>query len=233
MAAAERGLVDMFLPVSLATAAGNGLVGSRLPFQVVPNFMPDDTGEPQGDAEPYLAQLPVEDYLLFVGALGRFKGVDVLLRAYASLTNPPPLVLIGYQTSDWPGLAEGCPRNVVVLKDWPHHAVMEAWRRSMMALVPSVVAETFGLVVIEAMSAGRPVIASRLGGLVDLVADGETGILVRPGDPSALGQAIERLLMNPNLRGRMGQAALCKVSEFQAASVVPRIEHAYKRVLSR
>ena len=84
----------------------------------------------------------------------------------------------------------------------------------------------------EAMSTGRPVIASRTGGLADLVADGETGLLVQPGNPLELRQAIERLLANPDLRKRMGQAALHKVVEFRASSIVPRIERVYEDVVS-
>ena len=228
----RRGAVDVFLTVSQPAAVGNGLVGSRLPFQVVPNFMPADVNM-QGDPEPYVAQLPAEDYLLFVGALSWQKGVDVLLRAYAGLTNAPPLVLIGYPKPEWSISSVDCPGNVLVLKDWPRYAVMEAWRRSIMALAPSVVPETFGMVVMEAMSTGRPVIASRIGGLIDLVADGETGFLVQPGDSLALQQAIERLLADPDLRRRMGQAALRKVVEFQASTVVPRIEHVYEELLQK
>jgi glycosyltransferase involved in cell wall biosynthesis len=232
MGLAERGLVDMFLPVSQAVAVGNGLLGGRLPFQVVHNFIPDDVSVPQGDPEPYLAQLPAGDYLLFVGALSRQKGVDVLLRAYAGLTNAPPLVLIGYPTPEWSILSADCPANVFVFMNWPRYAVMEAWRRSILALLPSVGPESCPTVVMEAMSIGRPVIASRIGGIIDLVADGETGFLVRPGDSLALQQAIERLLADPDLRGRMGQAALRKVVEFQASSVVPRIEQVYEQVLA-
>jgi glycosyltransferase involved in cell wall biosynthesis len=229
----RRGAVDMFLPVSQPAAVGNGLVGSRLPFQVIPNFLPSEAGVPEGDIEPYLAQLPSEDYLLFAGALSRQKGVDVLLRAYAGLPKAPPLVLIGYPTPEWSILSVDCPDNVFVLKAWPRYAIMEAWRRSMLALAPSVVPETFGMVVMEAMSTGCPVIASRIGGLVDLVADGETGFLVQPGDSLALQQAIERLLADPDLRRRMGQAALRKVVEFQASTVVPRIEQVYEELLQK
>lgn len=231
MSLAERSLVDMFLPNSQATAIGSGLVGSRLPFRVIPHFIPGDIAMLHGDAESYLAQLPAEEYLLFVGALGRHKGVDVLLRAYAGLTNAPPLVLIGLPTPHWPTLSVDCPANVFVFKNWPSYAIMEAWRRSMMALVPSVWSEPFGLVVLEAMSVARPVIASRIGGPIDLVADGETGFLVQPDDPLALQQAIERLLADPDLRSRMGQAALRKFSEFQVSTLVPRFEQVYQEVL--
>jgi glycosyltransferase involved in cell wall biosynthesis len=228
----ERGAADMFLAVSQAVAVGNGLTGKRLPFQVIPNFMPCDAAVLQGNSEPYLAQLPAGDFLLFAGAFGYAKGVDVLLRAYTGLTDAPPLVLIGYPTPDWPLLAAHCPDNVVVLTNWPRHAVIEAWRRSMIALAPSVWPEPFCIAVLEAMWTGRPVIASRTGGLVDLVADGETGLLVEPGDPSDLQQAIKRLLAHPHLRARMGQAALRKVKDFQAGTVVPRIEQVYEQVLS-
>src|SRR5947209_20560861 len=110
---------------------------------------------------------------------------------------------------------------------------MHAWRRSVVALLPSVGPESCPTAVMEAMSLGCPVVASRIGGLVDLVADGETGLLVEPGNPSALQQAIERLLANPNLGRRMGQVALRKVVEFQASTVVPRIEHVYEELLQK
>lgn len=230
MSQAERGSVDMFLPNSQAVAAGNGLIGSRLPFQVIPHFIPDN-GKVHGDAKPYLAQLPAGDYLLYVGALGLHKGVDVLLRAYSGLTNAPPLVLIGFPTPHWSISSADCPENVFVFNNWPRYAVMEAWRHSMMGFVPSVWAEPFGLVVLEAMSVGRPVIASRTGGIIDLVTESETGLLVQPGDPLALRAAIEQLLADPDLRSRMGQAALRKFSEFQVSALVPRFEQVYKDVL--
>ena len=231
MSLIERGLVDMFLPISQATAIGNGLADGRLPFQVIPNLMPSDICVSQGDTQPYLAQLPAEEYLLFVGALGRHKGVDVLLRAYTSLTNAPPLVLIGIPSTHWSISSMDSLANVFVFKNWPRYAVMEAWRRSLMALVPSVWPEPCPAVAQEAMLAGKPVIASRIGGITELVTNGETGFLVQPGDPSALQQAIERLLANPDLRNRMGQAALRKASEWRASALVPRFEQVYQDVL--
>ena len=231
MGHAERNVVDMYLAVSQSTAIDNGLVGSHQPYQVIPNFMHDHAIDLQGDAEPYLSQLPPEGFLLFAGALSKQKGVDVLLRAYAGLTHAPPLVLIGYQTRDWAAIARNCPANVFILNDWPRYAVIEAWHRCSIALAPSVGPEAFGLVVVEAMSAGRPVIASRIGGMADLVIDGETGLLIEPRDTKALQIAIEHLLSNPELCNRMRQAALQKVVEFQASAIVPRIEQVYEELL--
>jgi len=230
MGAVERATVDMYLPISQAVALKNGLVDSHVPFQVIPNFVPNAVGESIPDSDPYLAQLPKEDYLLFVGDLSRDKGIEVLLRAYVDLVNPPPLVLIGRKCADTP--AE-FPRNVIFLNSWPHEAVMAAWRRSSIALAPSAWPEPFGLVVIEAMAAGRPVIASRTGGLPDIVVDGETGLLVPPGDPDALRQALERLLADRELRERMGQAGRRRVTEFRARTIVPLVEQIYQMVLTK
>jgi glycosyltransferase involved in cell wall biosynthesis len=230
MGVAERRGVDRFLPVSQAVAAGNGLVGSGLPFQVVPNFITQRL-EAMEDVGHYLAQLPAQDYLLFVGALGRAKGVDVLLRAYAELPVAPPLVLIGVQTPDFQVPSGSPSQRIVLLQDWPHHAVMEAWRRCSVAIVPSIVPESFGLVAAEAMAHGRAVIAARVGALPELITDGETGLLVPPGDASALRQAIARLLADQDLRERVGQAARQRSAAFQASAVVPRFEGVYEQVL--
>jgi glycosyltransferase involved in cell wall biosynthesis len=83
----------------------------------------------------------------------------------------------------------------------------------------------------EAMAMGRPVIASRIGGLCDIVVDGETGFLVPPGDPLALQKAMQCLLDDPVRREHMGAMAKQRVVEFQAKTVVPRIEQVYSEVL--
>lgn len=222
MSARERAAVDMFLPVSQAAASGNGLTeGDR--FQVIPNFMPVKAcaGEEIGS---YLAQLPDEPFLLFVGDLRRDKGLDVLLRAYARLKKAPPLVMIG---KVWPETPEVFPPKAIVLRNWPNEAVLAAWARSLVAIVPSVWPEPFGIVIIEAMASGRPVIASNTGGISDIVEDGVSGLLVPPGDDVALGRSIERLLADPELRDRLGQSALKRAADFKAAAVVPRIEQVY------
>jgi glycosyltransferase involved in cell wall biosynthesis len=227
---AEWAAVDMFLPISNAVAEASGLVGSRLPYQVMPEFVADDVAAPGGDPEPWLSQLPEGDFLLFVGGLRRVKGIEVLLEAYAGLPAPPPLAIVGYTCPDPAGAIE-FPAGVCVLRDWPNEAVLHAWRRCLFGLVPSIWAEPFGIVALEAMAAGRPVIASRIGGLADLVADGETGLLVPHGDPAALRQAMARLLADPSLRERMGRAAQGRLSQYLARSVVPRFEAVYRRVL--
>ena len=225
----ERKSVDMFLAVSQVTAVYNGLAGSGLPYQVVPNFIPDDLGSEQDSHNPLLDQLPKDGYLLFVGDLSSEKGIKVLLQAYKSLKNAPPLVLIGRRTSDTPN---ELPPNVFMMGSWPHGAVMQAWKRSCISLVPSVWNEPFGMVVIEAMSEGRPVIASHTGGIPDIVTHGVSGLLITPGEVESLQQAIELLLARPEMREQMGKAAKLRSTEFLASLVVPRIELIYQSIIN-
>jgi glycosyltransferase involved in cell wall biosynthesis len=219
--------VDMFLAVSQVIAKNNGLVDSGFPYQVVPNFVSDDLELEQESHNPILDQLPKDGFLLFVGDLSGEKGIPVLLRAYAGLKNAPPLVLIGRSSNDTP---KELPPNVLMLGSWPHSAVMQAWKRSSIALVPSVWTEPFGMVVIEAMSTGRPVIASQVGGILDIVTHGESGLLVTPGDPESLREAIEMLLSKPEMREQMGKAAQQRSAGFRASVVVPRIEQIYRSI---
>jgi glycosyltransferase involved in cell wall biosynthesis len=227
-AAFERHAVDMYLPVSYATAVGNGLPGSGLPFQVIPNFLVAPEGDVSSRTEPYLSQLPNERFLLFVGDLARHKGVEVLLNAYSAIDAAPPLVLIGKAK---PTAAFDLPPKTRLLVNWPHDAVREAERRSLAMVVPSTWGEPCPLVVIEALAAGRPLIASRIGGIPEIVEDGLNALLVPPGDAGALGRALRRLVADPDLAARLGQAALARGESYRASAIVPRFEQVYDRVL--
>ena len=91
--------------------------------------------------------------------------------------------------------------------------------------------ETFGLVVIEAMAMGTPVVAARVGGLPEIVVDGETGVLVERG-PAAFAQALVALLQNPSRRARMGMAGQARVQElFTADAMLDRIEDVYEEAV--
>ena len=222
----ERRLVDVFLPVSQATAAGNGLTAADR-YEVVPNFMPERPPVAENVAA-YLAQLPAGPFLLFVGDMRRDKGIEVLLAAYASLEAAPPLVLIGKAWSETPSTF---PPNVVVLTDWPNAAVLAAWQRCLFGIVPSLWPEPFGIVIIEAMAASKPVIASSVGGIPEIISDGREGLLIAPGDAGALRSAMSRLLGDAGLREKMGLAGLQKAASYQSGAIVPRIERVYELLL--
>lgn len=226
----ERRTVDMFLPVSQAVAAGNGLVGGRAPYRVIPNFIPDDVAATSDETAECLADLPADGFLLFVGALNRHKGVEPLLRAYSELRDAPPLVLIG---STWPDTPKAFPANAIVLKNWTQRAVMAAWQRCSIGIVPSVWPEPWGAVAMEAMMVGKPVVASRTGGLADIVAHERTGLLVPPGDVAALRDALQTLIDDPAKRAAFGEAGRRRVQErFTTSVVVPEIEGVYRDLLN-
>jgi glycosyltransferase involved in cell wall biosynthesis len=219
-ALAER-TVDMFLPVSTAVAVESRLAERGLPYRVVPNFVGDEL---TGDAdEGLLARLPVEPFILFAGDVTADKGVDVLLDAYGRLREAPPLVLIGRRRQ----AASELPPNVIALGALPHEAVIAALNRCLVAVVPSIVPDACPTVLIEAMAAARPVVAAASGGIVDLVDDGADGLLVPPNDVPALASALQRLLLSPELREQISEAARRRSAEFRASAVVPRIEAVY------
>ena len=225
----ERRLVDRFLPVSNAIAVGSKLPAARRPTKSCP--ISSATTLLRFMAKPTtLEQLPKHPFILFVGDLRRFKGVHVLIEAYAGLIGAPPLVLIGRKCHDTP---THWPKNVHVFHDWPHAAVMHAWSRSMMGVLPSVGPEACGIVLLEAMASGKPMIASTAGGIPDIVDDNVNGLLVQPGDPRGLAQAIRALVADEPLRGRLAAGALRKAAAFKASNVVPRIEAVYRDVLDR
>ena len=145
--------------------------------------VPDRVGEPE---EP--------PHVLYVGRLAEEKGVRELAEAARGL----PLVVVG----DGPlrGLLPQATGFV------PHGLVGAHYERAAVVVCPSR-REGYGMACAEAMAHGRPVVASAVGGLLDLVEDGVTGLLVPPRDPAALRAALERLLGDAALRCRLGEAA--------------------------
>jgi glycosyltransferase involved in cell wall biosynthesis len=220
--------VDAFIAVSRAVARGNGLTGSTIFHEVIPNFIPDEWPQHLSANADLLESLPDTEFLLFVGALGAHKGIYVLLEAYDQLADAPPLVLIG---TDWVDTPSTFPENVVVRRNWPHAAVMDAWLRSSIAIAPSVWPEPCATVIMEAMRASRPVVSTRIGGSTDLVDDGRTGLLVDPGCASSLRDALAELISDPQRARHMGEEGRHRVRQFQSSSVVPNIERMYWRLV--
>jgi glycosyltransferase involved in cell wall biosynthesis len=220
-----RRSVDVFLPVSRAVRDLCRL-GPEDTHRVVPNFI-GELPPPPAPGDPEIATLPREPFILYVGDVTEDKGGRLLADAHSALEQPPPLVLVGRC------FAEGLDQRpgVRVLGPFGRPAVIEAMRRALFVVVPSILPETFGLVALEAAAVGRPVIASAIGGLEDVVVDGETGLLVPPGDGAALGAAIRALLGDEELRRRLGEAAVQRARDFSAEAVVPQFEDAYRAAI--
>jgi glycosyltransferase involved in cell wall biosynthesis len=157
-------------------------------------------------------------FVLFAGRLSPEKGILELVEA----ANGIPLVVAG----DGP-LRERVPGALGFV---PHEELLRLYGRAAVVAVPSY-REGFGVVCAEAMAHGRPVVAGAVGGLLDLVVDGETGVHVPPGDVEALRAALQRLLSDPELRRRMGAAGRERVREqFSWAAVTAATTAAYEEV---
>ncbi len=195
--------------------------------EVIPSFLPPDSLGPVDEAA--LAQLPSEPYILFVGALLPQKGIWPLLAAYARLSRPaPPLVLLGPSFQNSPSAV---PPGAVIAPPVDQATVLAAWQNALFGVVPSVGAETFGNVITEAMSQGRTVVASHVGGIVDIVDDGESGLLVPPGDVEALRAAMQRLVDDPILRERLAARTRARVQRFHLDAVLPRFDSMYRGLM--
>jgi glycosyltransferase involved in cell wall biosynthesis len=217
-----RRRVDIFLPISRAVAEHCRLgPGDR--FEVVPNFIGELPPAPAPD-DPRLAELPEEPFILSFGDQRPDKGTQHLLDAYARLGEPPPLVLIGRWMFPEPLRAPG----VTALGPWPQALAVEALRRSLFTVAPSIWPEPFGLVALESAAAGKAIVASDTGGLRDVVADQETGLLIGPGDREHLAAAMRRLIDDEGLRARLGEAATKRARLFSPETIVPRFEEAYE-----
>lgn len=101
--------------------------------------------------------------------------------------------------------------------------------RATIVVHPSTVEESFGLVPLEAMAAGVPVVASRIGGIPEVVGDGVTGVLVPPGDPAALAAAIVGLLDDPVRRARMGAEGRARAAAFTRSRMLVQLNEAFAR----
>ena len=200
----------------LTICASNALADSARELgakevRVIPSAveLPEHVGEPADPPE-----------VLFVGRLSPEKGILDLVQA----ANGIPLTVAG----DGP-LRDRVPDALGFV---PHHALPPLYEKAAVVAVPSH-REGFGVACAEAMAYARPVVASAVGGLLDLVVDGETGVLVPPRDVPALRKALERLLADPDLRRRLGEAGRARVHErFSWPAVTDATIAAYEDALA-
>lgn len=212
----EVAAVSSAVAEAVDVPAGRWLHSARLRARVIPNFIPDELLVDE------IAPTAPDAPLLFAGDLTSDKGVGVLLEAYTRLDSPPPLLLAGRCDESWT-----FPPGARWVGQLPHVELVALFNSARAVVVPSVWADPCPTVVLEAMAAGRPVIGSATGGIVDMVADGTTGLLVPPGDPGALAAALTVLLGQPEAAQAFGAAGRQRVAAFTVSAVVSRLEALY------
>ena len=182
-----------------------------------------------------LGYTPAHLLVCAVGRLSPEKGHGFLLAAFKEVIAAVPearLVLAGEGSlrSRLQAQAARCGLSEHVIFAGYRDDVEAIIAASDLLVMPSL-REGFGDPIIEAMALCKPVIASRVGGIVEIVHDGETGLLVPPGDPGALAQAIINLLRDPQARERMGrQGRQVALSEFSVERLAGQLATVYDQV---
>jgi D-inositol-3-phosphate glycosyltransferase len=206
----------------------------------------------QADAREKLGRDQCQRIVLFVGRIEQIKGIDVLLRALGLLFQRRPdlrsdvcLLVVGGALD--PGDDAPETEKILELRRLVHEHRMEAnvnfvgsldqenlalyYAAADVCAVPSLT-ESFGLVALEAMACGTPVVGTRVGGLQTLIEHGESGLLVPAGDYQALAGAIEQVLTDHRLRVHLAHGARDRAEHYTWQSVGDKIQGLYDSVLS-
>jgi D-inositol-3-phosphate glycosyltransferase len=199
---------------------------------------------------PARATLGLDDrpVILFVGRIQRLKGIDMLLRALGTIKSAAPglrptAVIVGGSAEGTQVTAEReemgrllqlassleVSEQVRFVGGVPQEELPAYYAAADVTVMPSTY-ESFGLVALESMACGTPVVAARVGGLATLVRDNETGYLVPWRDPALFGEKIQLLLTNPALRRRMGRNARGHALRFGWQASADSILGVYERV---
>jgi glycosyltransferase involved in cell wall biosynthesis len=213
-----------------ALALGWGLEPERV--TVLPNPAPGFPPLPSRDE--LRAELAIEGpTLAFAGRLGVQKALDVALEALASV--PGVTLAIAGEGPERSRLELrarelGLDGRVRFLGGVSREAVLRLFRAADASLLSSAW-ENFPHTVVEALAVGSPVIATAVGGVPEVVQDGENGLLVPPGDAEALAAAIRRLFADDGLRRRLAEAAPRSVAGYAEETVFSRIEEELARAV--
>lgn len=206
---------------------------------------------PQDEAKEAIGILPTDRMALFVGRIEPLKGVDTLIQAMSIVKNncvsfrcPHYLVIIGGDpngesentTAEMSRLQSLCKELgldeiVLFLGKRDQNTLPYYYSAAEVVVMPSHY-ESFGMVALEAMACGTPVIASRVGGLVHLVKEGETGYFVPAQDPDALSEKLRHIFVNHDLRARLGLQAATYAKQFSWEWVTKEIIGVYHGMLN-
>jgi glycosyltransferase involved in cell wall biosynthesis len=177
-----------------------------------------------------------EASLLAVASLDHWKGLDVLLRAMALLHDEFPSLRLecageGPERRRLEALALslGLGASVTFVGFLDRAALAGRLARCTVFVLPSR-SEPFGIAVVEALAAGAPVVASDVGGIPEILQDGREGLLVPPGDPTALAAALRRLLNDARLRGQFSYRGPTRAADFPWSATAERYMEVFEQL---
>ena len=203
------------------------------PYEIVPNGI--DIGEFRAPRPRPAAFAEDRRHVVFVGRLEPRKGVEHLIRAMPAVQQRIPaarLVLVG----DGPDrerlavVARQCGADAQFVCYVDDQALVACFQAADVICSPAVGGESFGIVLLEAMAAGTPVVASRIEGYAALVGDGNWAKLVAPGDAGALAREVTALMSDEEARTTLRARALAAVDRFDCARIAERLEGIYRDV---
>ncbi len=219
--------------------AARGYVGRYFPaeYRVIPNGV--DTACFRPDLAPLPAALGEGPSVLFVGRFERRKGFVHLLRAFTYVQQDVPTarLLVAGGSSErerrrYAALAGALGvSRVTFLGTLDRRELARCYASADVFCAPSTGGESFGIVLLEAMASGRPIVCSDIPGYREVVRDGTEGLLVRPRDEIALAAALVRLLRQPELRTSLGAAGRLRATAFDWAVVTQQVEAYYRELL--
>jgi glycosyltransferase involved in cell wall biosynthesis len=213
-------------------------------FRVIPN--PLDTRPFAQAGRDRRPKAPGEGLtILHVGRLERVKGIETLARAIPEVVQQYPMtrfVFVGDDRPDGQGstwknrleryfLEQGVSDNVVLTGGVSQEELLSWYRQADIAVVPSMLYESFSYTCAQAMAAGLPVVASRIGGIPETL--GECGLIVKPGNAGQIAAELLKLIANPPLRQQLGQDALDRgQASFEASLVAQDTLDFYRKIIS-
>ena len=210
--------------IAVSEYVKNRLVSSGLNKDLI-TVIPNMVNIPKSNGEPANGK-----YVAYIGRISEEKGIKTLLAAASRRSNMQ--FLLAGNGPLLPAYKRCAPKNANFVGGLNKQQLSSFYREARFIVVPSEWYETFGLVVVEAMSHGLPVIASRIGGLPELVEDGVTGLLFEPGNSEELSSKMKHLWDNPDLCKKMGQAGREKaIREYNKNIYYKRLIAAYKKAV--
>jgi len=172
--------------------------------------------------------------LLFVGNVRPVKGVEYLLRAMPIILREEPdvcLVIVGSYPPNFVGKIPENIKSKVILTGFVNHEEIPAYMKGSDVFILPSLSEGFPNVLLEAMASGLPIVATDVGGIPEIISDGENGFLIHPKNSKQLAKKIILLLKNENLRSRISKNNLLKVETYDINKIIYRLEKCIQYVM--